>query len=207
MSVLSQWIYLHVLTAGSRSIVVDHLQQIHQINEGVSVAYVYCSYKEQVEQTDCNLLACILQQLVQKAPVVSDRISSLYQKHTREKTRPNVNEWSELLQLTVQKMSKVLVVVDALDECSDSNGGRETFLAELRKLPDIHLLVTSRPTLTLEWGSKRIVTVEISASDEDVKRYLEGRMGEERRLKKHIKADPTLQEAIICTIVKNSQGM
>jgi hypothetical protein len=49
--------------------------------------------------------------------------------------------------------------------------------------------------------------MEISASNEDIRKYLEGWILRESRLVRHIGADSTLKEAIISTIVKKAKGM
>jgi Cdc6-like AAA superfamily ATPase len=186
------------------SIVVDHLEQSCR-RENIAVAYIYCSYKEQERQTDANLIASLLQQLVQRNPFIPDEISSLYHHHIKKQTRPTLGEWSKLLESEIRRLSKVFIVIDALDECSDAT--RESFLAEIRKLSSIHLLITSRHISTIEREFEKKASVEIRASDSDVRRYLEGRIEKECRLARHVKADPTLKETIINTIVENSKGM
>jgi NACHT domain len=198
---------MHTLTKGVlRSIIVDYLQRSFE-QEKVAIAYIYCSYKEQEDQTDANLVASLLQQLAQRNSSISNEISSLYHHHVKERTRPALGEWSQLLQSEVHHLSKVFVIVDALDECSESNGTRDSFLTEIRKLPNMHLLVTSRHILTIEREFEKAASVEIRASDEDVKRYLQDRIKKERRLVGHIKADPALGETIISTIVQKAKGM
>jgi hypothetical protein len=90
-----------------------------------------------------------------------------------------IDEYSSLLQTEVRRFPKVFIVIDALDECPESNGTRASFLAEIRKLqPNIHLLVTSRHILTME-----------------------------SRLARNVKQDPDLQEAIKDVITENTKGM
>ena len=55
---------MQVLTRGLRSIVVEYLERSFEKNN-VAIAYIYCSYKEQEDQTTVNLIASLLQQLVQ----------------------------------------------------------------------------------------------------------------------------------------------
>ena len=149
-----------------------------------------------------------MQQLVQREFVISDDIISLYRHHSKKQTRPTLDELSKLLQLEVRRLSNVFIAIDALDECLESNHTRESFLAEIRKLqPTIHLLITSRHVSTIEREFEKAARVEIRASDEDVRRYLEGRIESEGRLVRLVKADPTLQATIVNTIVENAKGM
>jgi hypothetical protein len=132
---------------------------------------------------------------------------SLYHHHVKKRTRPTLSEWSKLLQSEVRRLSKVFIIIDALDECPESNGTRDSFLIEIRKLqPSIHLLVTSRHIPTIS-DFENAARVDVRASDKDVRRYLKDRIERERRLVRHVKADPTLQETIINTIVEKAKGM
>ena len=53
----------------------------------------------------------------------------LYRRHSKKQTRPTLGELSKLLQSEVRHISKVFIVIDALDECPESNRTRESFLA------------------------------------------------------------------------------
>jgi hypothetical protein len=133
---------------------------------------------------------------------------SLYHCHSKKRTRPTLDELSKLLQSEVRRISKVFIVIDALDECPESNRTRESFLSEIRKLqPTIHLLITSRHILAIEREFEHAAQVEICASSEDVKKYLKYRIESEGRLVRLVKADPALQAAIVNTIVENAKGM
>lgn len=191
-----------------RSIVVDYLKRSFQQRQDVAVTYIYCSYKEQEEQTCGSLVASLLQQLAQNRGTISNDVASLYRSHTRQQTRPTLQEYSKLLQSEICYFSTSFIVVDALDECSEINGTRSRFLAEIRKLPsNVRLLITSRYISAIESEFERTTCVEIRASDEDVARYIQGRIQREPRLARHIRADPGLQKTIIDNIVQRAKGM
>ena len=190
-----------------RSIVVDYLQQSFE-REDVAIAYVYCSYKEQEDHTAVNLITSLLQQLVQRRPVISGEIKSIYHDYIKKRKRPTLGEWSKLLQAEVRHFSKVFIVIDALDECSEGNGTRWSFLTEIQKLqPSVNLLVTSRHISAIEHEFEKATSVEIHARNEDVRRYVEDRIERERRLARHVKDDPALRETIINSIVEKARGM
>jgi hypothetical protein len=187
---------------------VDHLKQFFERDE-TAIAYISCSYKEQDCQTDSNLITRLLQQLAQTNPLILNKVSLLYRDHIEKQTRPTLNEWSILLQSEAGRFSEIFMIIDALDECSDYT--RESLLSVIQKLPNIHLLVTSRHILTIEREFKgkfeNTTSVEIRASDEDVRRYLENRIKREHRLASHVEADPTLKETIINTIAEKTKGI
>jgi hypothetical protein len=140
--------------------------------------------------------------------MISDGILSLYDYHAKRGTRPSLGGWSKVLKSEIENYSKVFILIDALDESNENSGVRDGFLAEIRKLqPSIYLLVTSRHITTIEREFENAARVEIRASDEDVRKYLEGRIERESRLKCHVKAHPALREEIVQMIVKKADGM
>lgn len=188
-----------------RSVVVDYLKRKFQ-RDNVGIACIYCSYEEQHEQTTTDFIAALLQQIIQRLAIVPDDVRNLYKTHTSTWTRPSVREFSNLLQSNLHKLSKTFVILDGLDECLENN--RESLIAEIQKLPpSVHLLVTSRQIADIERLFENAARLEILARDEDVRRYLEGRIAGERRLNRLITSDPTLRDPVINTIVEKAEGM
>lgn len=174
------------------------------------LAYVYCSYKERRDHTTVNLIASILQQLIQDDDVVPADVLTLYRHHARRKgSIPTLIELSKLLQSQVCRLSTVFIAVDALDERRE--GDTETaddFLEELRALqPHVRLFVTSRPSAAIELELKDAIRLQVLAHDTDVRTYLEQRIARTPRLKRHVDKDPTLREGITNTIIEKSKGM
>lgn len=190
-----------------RSIIVNYLERSFN-QEDVAIAYVYCSYTEQEDQTTVNLIASLLQQLLQRNCVLRDEIFSSLYEHQSKQTRPALSEYSTLFQSAVRGFSNVFIVIDALDECSETNGTRQGFLAEIRKVESqIHLLVTSRHSTIIAREFEKAARLEIRASNADVKKYLEGRIMTEPQFACHVKGDLALQNTIIETIVQKVEGM
>jgi hypothetical protein len=81
-------------------------------------------------------------------------------------------------------------------------------MAEVRKLlPKVRLLVTSRHIPDIERKFKGGAGLEIRASDEDIKRYLESRIESQNPLAGYVKTDPTLRSDILTTIIEKAHGM
>ena len=186
---------------------VDYLGRTFR-GEDVSIAFIYCSYKEQTDQNVTNLIASLLQQLIQRHSVVPNKVRSFYEQHISKRTRPTFAECCELLRSELTGCSRAFIIVDALDECNEINGTRSGLIAELLNLPPTaYLLVTSRHVLSIEDKLNQSPRLEIRASDTDVRIYLEDRIQKESRLKRHVQADPSLRNSIIDTIVEKVQGM
>ena len=188
------------------AIVIDHLCNT-VLSVDTAVVYIYCNYKMQIEQTPVNLVAGLLKQLLQHQDIVFDDVKGLYTRHLKKGTRPTLDEVFEMLQLEMHRYSQVFMVVDALDECSIENQVRQNLLSKLFTLQTSHnvsLMVTSRsiPEITQEFQDS--LRLEIRASEEDVRKYLDGQMF---RLASCVRRNIDLQEAIKESIVKAVDGM
>ena len=188
------------------SIVVDTL--CTRFEDGsVGIAYLYCNFRQQQDQKPAGLLASLLGQLVQGQPSVPNRVKSLYERHKANRTRPLFDELSKVLQSTMASYSRTFIIIDALDECGTSGGGRGKFLSEIFKLQaktGASLFATSRfiPDITEEF--KGSPWLEIRASGEDVRKYMDGHMSE---LRPFVSRRPDLQEEIKTAIIKAVGGM
>ncbi|KAL8827130.1 MAG: hypothetical protein Q9170_007136 [Blastenia crenularia] len=188
------------------STVIDHLQERTTRSE-LGLAFIYCSYKERTEQSHINLISSLLRQLVAGFRSVPEEIRSLHERHMRYETRPTRAEVVELLKSVISTFTAVYFVIDAMDECNESDGTRFMLLNDLHSLKsNVRLLCTSRhhePEYQFD-GFQRI---EVRANEDDLRNYIEDRTSEEPRLRKHVQADPSLLDAISEKVVKISDGM
>jgi Cdc6-like AAA superfamily ATPase len=188
------------------AIAIDHLlKSVQSSSQGV--AYVYCNYKAREEQDTSRMLAAILKQLVQARLSLVDPVERLHKQHADRGTRPSPDEVFNALRDVLAHYSTVYIVVDALDECLDSDGTRRQFLAKLRNLQagrDVRLMATSRfiPEI-VDWFNEGL-KLEVQASKEDVKRFVAGQIC---RLPKCVQRDPALQEVVQEKIVEAVDGM
>ncbi|KAK6543508.1 hypothetical protein TWF694_000254 [Orbilia ellipsospora] len=161
------------------SVVIDHLETQYLNNSKVGIAYIYFNYKRAEEQSIDKLLLNLLKQLSQRQDSVPSCVTELYMKHVRNRTRPSRREITSSLSAVAALYSRIFIVVDAIDECQ-SGDCRSTFLNELFQLRDLNanIFATSRPIFDIETDFKNAnsIILEIKASDEDVKRYLEGKI-------------------------------
>ena len=173
----------------------------------VGIGWVYCIYNE-TGQTAQNLLASLLQQFCRQKGSLSPEVLHSYELHCRQNTRPLVSDISRLLCSEIQHFSKVYIVIDALDECPESDRTRDVFLNELVKIPsNAYLLVTSRPNSLIESILTEAKCLEISAHVDDVRRHVAARIANEAPLMKHITAEPSLKDIIISNITERAQEM
>lgn len=189
-----------------RSIVVNHLRGQLKNDASIGIACIYCNYKEEHIQSPVNLIASLWAQLVQNSGSLSSEVKDLYQTYIRQRSPPTLSDVSKILQHEIGRYSKIFVVVDALDECPESN--RSALLKELRALqPTINLLVTSRFLDSIANDFEGATPLEISASAEDVQAYAIRRISREQRLSRLVGKDADLGKAIVETVVGNSKKM
>jgi Cdc6-like AAA superfamily ATPase len=189
------------------SIVVDDLCTKFKKDGSIGIAYLYCNFRQQQEQKPEDLLVSLLKQLVQEQPSVPFSMKSLYERHKIKRTRPSFDEISQVLQSIMAGYSRTFIIIDALDECQVSNGGRRKFLLEIVNLQAktrAGLFVTSRFIPDVMEEFKGSLSLEIRAHDEDVRRYLDGHMS---HLRSFVLRSPGLQEEIKSEIVKAVDGM
>ncbi|KFY39666.1 hypothetical protein V495_05813 [Pseudogymnoascus sp. VKM F-4514 (FW-929)] len=188
------------------AIAVDHIWKTFQ-GDNVGVAYVFCNYKRQEKQTASDLLAAILKQLVQGHPSYGAPVTALHKKHADRETRPLLDEVCTALHSVINSYSKSYIIIDALDECTDSDGTRSELISALRNLQtrtDTRLMVTSRFIARIEELFEESPMLEIRANEADVRRYVAGQLC---RLPKCVQRDPELQAEIQQGIILAVDGM
>lgn len=189
------------------SIVVEELTTRFQDNKSIGIAYLYCNFRRQHEQKAEDLLANLLKQLNQGRSSLPDTIKSLYDSHQVKRTQLSFEEISRALQSVATMYSRVFIVIDALDECQVSHNCRKRFLSELFSLQakcGANLFVTSRfiPEITEYFQGS--ISLEIRASEHDVRRYVEGHMA---YLPSFVGRSPDLREDVKTCIIKAVDGM
>jgi hypothetical protein len=189
------------------SIVIDHLQKAFPDGD-IGIAFAYLSHQERIQQTPVNLVGSLLKQLVQERPSLCDLLKPLYKKHRTRNTFMTHTDISTALQKVIPEYNKVFIVIDALDECPEHNGFRDTLLLELGSLSRyVRLLVTSRPHISIEYDIEGAVPLEIQASEDDLRKYLQERIARAHRLIRYVRPDEELKTTIVDTLSGNAQGM
>lgn len=186
------------------AIVVDRLWK-HVQNKDIGVAYIYCNYKSQTDQTAINLAAAILKQLIQERPSIAEPVANLYDRHADRRTRPSLEEILSALRKVVSNYPKVYVVVDALDECL--KGHRSQLLAMLRDLQSNRSLSFMATSCFIPEAMQQFTlspTLEVRADDSDVRRFVEGQMD---LLPRFVQRNGELQKAIQDGISTAVDGM
>ncbi|KAJ7441278.1 hypothetical protein B0H11DRAFT_1624932, partial [Mycena galericulata] len=126
----------------------------------------------------------------------------LQEKHLK----PSLDEVLAILKQTVTELSKVYIVVDAVDEYPETQ--RQILLKYLLMIGStVNLMITSRPHLTPDSSLPNLDTIEIYASRDDLKRYVDAQIQISARLAKHAQTQVSLREEIHSKITNAVDGM
>ncbi|KAF4215380.1 hypothetical protein CNMCM5878_008086 [Aspergillus fumigatiaffinis] len=131
------------------SVVINYLTRRTSEDRSLGVAYVYCNFQQKDEQTADRLLLSLLKQLSKRLPTIPG------------------------------EYSRVFILVDALDECRESENCRRKFLSEIFSLQarcGINIFATSRMNGEIEKLFTNAISLEIRATDHDLEIYLDERM-------------------------------
>jgi hypothetical protein len=130
---------------------------------------------------------------------------ALYDKHKTKGTQLSFNETSKALWSVVSHLSRVFIVVDALDECGTLAISRilDEFF-NLQMTNNLNLLATSRfiPEIMARLQNK--LTQEIRAAKPDVMAYLNANL---KRLPAFVSQNQQLQQKITKEITDAVGGM
>jgi hypothetical protein len=184
------------------AIAIDYLSRTTQVDVGL--AYLFCNYKSQLDQSVYSLLSALLKQLVQSRPDIAAPVARLYGHHLKQKRRPSLAEIFTALLAVCSNYARVYIVVDALDECIDQDHTQNELvekLDELQTRTNAQLLFTSRFIPGIIEKFRLNPVLEVRARGEDVTRFIAGQWS---RLPKY---DEQLKHTIQDRIVKATDGM
>ncbi|UKZ67484.1 uncharacterized protein TrAtP1_008645 [Trichoderma atroviride] len=191
----------------SAAVIDDLLYGRYKDDASVGISYLYCDFRRHNEQKTNDLIANLLKQLIQKQRRIPDCVQILYDEYNEIQKRPSLTELLEALHSVSSLYSKVFILVDALDECQETDGCRKIFLSEILKLQretNVNIFATSRFVQEIADTFDQSVHFEIRAKDEDVQAFLDSRMD---RLPNFILTKPDLQNEIKTKISQLSDGM
>jgi hypothetical protein len=189
---------------GNSSLVIDNLRATFD-SQSTGVAVIYLNHKETEIQTPSNLLAALWRQLTFGKPM-SPAVHQLYARHHEQRTRPSLEDIYSILCSTLSEISHAFIVVDALDEYPEPQ--RDILLRHLSSLaPSVRLMLTSRPHINIKHVMADFETLEIRATEDDIRRYVDAQILKSARLSSHLSNRPELRGEIESNIVQRSGGM
>lgn len=186
---------------------MNHLRQQRPENSTsrFGIAVIYLRYNEP-EQTLENILGSILEQLAQDHKSTPQILRDLYESQRERNTPPRLDDIFSALTQIIQGYDELVLVLDALDECTEQL--RWDLTERIMSLqPKVRLLITSRYLDAIEDELGGFDRFEIKANRADVELFIDYQIRRNRNLKRLIDRSPSLRQDIKEAVVKTAENM
>ena len=183
------------------------------------LAFFYHDFREDQKGDLHGLLSSVLFQFCDQSDYFYEILSKFYSTHRNGAQNPSDDELTHCLEdiLNVPGQTPIFLIVDALDECSNTSpipSHREASLALLKKLVDsrlsnLRICVTSRPEVDIKDVLEPLTFRSISLHNEkgqmeDIKDYIEYVVKENPRNQRWTPQD---KQMVIDVLTRNADGM
>jgi hypothetical protein len=179
-----------------------------------SLAIFYCDFKEDEKRDLRGLLSSVLVQLCHQSDSYSQFLSDFYSEHANGSQHPSDDALEQCLKdiLKIPAQAPVYLIVDGLDECSNSSAipsPREKVLTLLEGLvdsqfPSLRICVTSRPEVDIKAAFHSISLHDERGQMEDINNYIKFYINTYSKMQRWKSAD---KELVIDVLIKKSNGM
>jgi hypothetical protein len=184
-----------------------------------SLGFFYCDFREDEKRDLHGLLSSLLVQLCHQSDSYCQILSNFYTEHANGSRHPSNDALKQCLRkiLEVPGQAPVYLIVDGLDECSNTSAipsPREKvlmFLADLikSKVPNLHVCVTSRPEIDIKDALEPSTFRSVSLHDEggqlgDIKNYIRSVVNTDPKMRRWKAVD---KELVVDVLIKKSDGM
>ena len=183
------------------------------------MAFYYFDFRDPNKQNRRGLLSSLLCQLCAVSDPCYEILSRLYSAHAGGTREPSDKALAQCLMdmLQLEGQPAIYLIIDALDECSNSSGmptPREKVLQFLEdlidyELPNVRLCVSSRPEFDIRSVLEPRATFRVSLHDEtgqkkDIKDYVSAVIQSDRKMRKWRAPE---QQLVIDTLSERADGM
>jgi len=161
------------------SLVIDSL--CDQPRRGsVPVAWVYCDYNSQQDQTVINIMGAILKRLVGREGIPEDIREAFQQAKKVGGRRPLLPDLMRMLKIVISSLAQVFICIDALDECLSKELPKllESLRDIVRESPRTRIFLTGRPHVSkaVQRYFTEAVAIPICPVQGDIRNYVEMRL-------------------------------
>jgi hypothetical protein len=185
------------------------------------MAFFYFDFKDSGKQDARALLSSVIVQLSRRSQSFYDILFNFYSAHEKGSQQPSIGALTKCLQDMIKASGDVptYLVLDALDECPDTNGttsSRRQVLDLLEKLvkedpPRLRLCVTSRPEVDIRTSLEPLTSTSncICLHDqigqkEDITKFVRGVVYSDANMRRWRDEDKQL---VIETLSEKANGM
>src|SRR5579863_4082922 len=169
-----------------------------------SLAFFYHDFNDDRKRNLRGLVSSALVQLCHQSDSYSDLLSDFYSEHASGSQEPSDDELAKRLKdvLMVTGQAPVFLIVDALDECSDTSdipSPREEVLEFVEglvesRIPNLRICVTSRPEVDITTVLGRLTSCSVFIHNEkghleDIANYIKWAVNEDPKNQNKWKAE------------------
>jgi len=184
-----------------------------------SIAFFYHDFREDQKRDLRGLLSSVVLQFCHQSDSYNDILSNFYSTHCYGAQSPSDDGLVRCLEdiLKLPGQAPIFLIVDALDECSNTSpipSHREKALEFLEKLidwqlPNLHICVTSRPEVDIKVVLGPLTFRSISLQDErgqmeDIENYIKSVVEKDPRNRRWTEQDKRM---VIDILTRNADGM
>jgi hypothetical protein len=195
------------------STIIEHLLQHCQDDSSMVTAYFYFDFNDAQKQDPELMLRSLLRQLLQRLVTIPSGVNALFSSCDNGQRGPSVDALLEVTRQAAQEFTQVYVVLDALDECTQRSELMDVLEAVAGwKLDNLHLLMTSRKERDIESSlvsyidERDTVCLQRDVVDQDIQRYVQQRLRDDKGLAKWNK-DAAIRQEIEAALMRGAQGM
>jgi hypothetical protein len=144
------------------------------------IGYFYFDFRDANKQHWRDLVPSLLVQLSARSDTRCDILSRLYMAHDSGAQQPNDDVLFQSLKemITLPDQRPIYLIMDAVDECPNTSGipsPREQVVKLIKELvdlglPNLHILVTSRPELDIRDILESLTSLRVSLHDQSGQR-------------------------------------
>ena len=202
----------------NRSAIIQNIEDMHAAGLA-TLAYYYFDFRDFKKQDCYGLLSSLISQLSAESDSCFNLLSRLYSDNTHGIRKPDIDSLKKCLtdMLSLPGQAPIYIIIDALDECSNSSGtpsAREEVLELIEELVDlklrnVHLCVASRPEIDIRMVLEPLTPLQTSLHDErgqmeDIIAYIRSVVQSDRRMRNWKEED---QNLVVDTLAQNADGM
>jgi hypothetical protein len=189
--------------------VINELRTRFKDDQNTAVLYIYCKYNVPCDVT--RALNSLLHQLVVHTRQLTPESIKLLKRCQEEKRLPLLEEISAMFRTEIKSLSRLFIVIDALDECFPEQV-RHALLRDMHSLVGAEacarLFITSRPHPVIENAIAGVMRLRIKALLSDIQSHIASRIANNLSLTRtFLRDDPILCDETIRVVADKAGGM
>jgi hypothetical protein len=207
-----------ILTLTTSSAIIQHIMKLRDAGQA-TLAYYYFDFRDKEKQNIRNFIISILVQLSEYSLPCSNIVNRLYLSYGNGMRQPSNDALMDCLKamLMVAAKQPVFIIIDSLDECSNTPGfsnTREEILDVVKDLaharhPNLRFCITSRPEVDVQTKLEPLAVNAISLDGrserkEDISNYVGSVVSLDENLKTLREEDKKL---VVEELSKTADGM